>query len=86
MGCIIGNYSLLYIHWSMDGLTYICPWYSQHAPSPPLLYFIIIYVDGPCLWNIKMTMMGAIRETKQSEKLGALLTDNNHNTRFEIAF
>ena len=49
----------------MDGLTYICPWYSQHAPSPPLLYFIIIYVDAPCLWNIKMTMMGTIQETKQ---------------------
>ena len=64
---------ILYAHWSMDGLTYICPWYSQHAPSPPLLYFNIIYVDAPCLWNIKMTMTGTkmyrltgiIRETKQ---------------------
>ena len=55
----------LYIHWSMDGFTYICPWYSQHAPSPPLLYFIISYVDAPCLWNIKMTMTGTIPETKQ---------------------
>ena len=25
-----------------------------------LLYFIIIYVDAPCLWNIKMTMTGTI--------------------------
>ena len=49
----------------MDGPTYICPWYIQHAPSPPLLYFIISYFDAPCLWNIKMTMTGTIQETKQ---------------------
>ena len=54
-----------YTHLSMNGITYICPWYSQHAPSLPLLYFIICYVDAPCLWNIKMTMMGTILETKQ---------------------
>ena len=68
----------------MDGLTYICPWYSQHAPSPPLLYFIISYVDtsyAPCLWNTKMTMKGTIQETKQ-RLLGGLLTNNNHHTRF----
>ena len=45
----------------MDGPTYICPWYSQHALSPPLLYFIISYIDAPCLWNIKMAMTGTIR-------------------------
>ena len=54
-----------YIHWSMDGLTYICPWYSQHAPSPPLLFVIISYVDAPCLCNIKIAMTGTIGETKQ---------------------
>ena len=32
---------------------------------PHLLYFILSYVDANCLWNIKMTMTGAIRETKQ---------------------
>ena len=55
-----------YIHWSMDGLTYIYPRYSQHALSPHLLYFTISYVDAPCLWNIKMTMTGTIREKKQN--------------------
>ena len=54
----------LYIHWSMDDLTYICPRYSQHASSPPLLYFIISYVDALCLGIIKMTMTGTVRETK----------------------
>ena len=41
----------LYTHRATNGITYICPWYSHHAP--PLLYFIISYVDAPCLWNIK---------------------------------
>ena len=85
MGCIVGNYSILYTHWSMDGDTYICPWYSQYAPSPPLLYFIISYVDAPCLWNIKWPWR--VQCEKQSKRLlGALLTNNNNNTRSEIAF
>ena len=28
---------------------YIYPWYSEHALSPPLLYFIINYIDAPSL-------------------------------------
>ena len=31
----------------------------------PLLYYIISYVNAPCLWNIKMSMMGTILEIKQ---------------------
>ena len=51
-----------YIHRPTNGITYIC----QHAPSSPLLYFIISYVDAPWLWNIKITMTGTILETKQT--------------------
>ena len=50
-----------------------------------LLYFIISYVDAPRLWNIKMTMTGTILEINK-RLLGALLINNNHNTRFEIEF
>ena len=76
----------LYTHWSTDDPTYICPWYSQHAPSPDLHYFIISYVDAPFLWNITMTMTGIQPEKQIKRLLGALLTNKNHNTRFEIAF
>ena len=54
-----------YTHRETNGITYICPWYSQHAPSSPRLYFIISYVDATCLWNIKMTITGTILDAKQ---------------------
>ena len=65
MGCIL-EYNSIFIHTPVNEWhTYICPWYSQHAPSSPRLYLIISYVDAPCLWNIKMTMTGTILEAKQ---------------------
>ena len=68
--CLHNNEDQLFTFYTYTGQwmasqTYICPWYSEHAPSPPLLYFFISYVDAPCLSNIKMNMTGTIREPKQ---------------------
>ena len=39
----------------MNGITYICPWYSQHAPYPPLLYLSLVTPISLSL-EPKMTM------------------------------
>ena len=53
MGCIMDNFSN-FIHTPVNEWHHIYLSLVQSACSvPPLLYFIISYVDAPYLWNIK---------------------------------
>ena len=64
MDCIMDNYSN-FIHTPVKECHHIYLSLVQSACSVPhLLYFIISYVDAPCLWNIKMAMTGTILEIK----------------------
>ena len=65
MHCVLINYTISK-HTLVNGFPpYNSPGYSQYSLPPPLLSFISSFVAAPCLWNIKMTMTGTIRETKQ---------------------
>ena len=37
----------------MNDITYICPWFSQHAPSLPCFTLLLVTLMLPsCLWDI----------------------------------
>ena len=69
----------------MNGIAGIRIWYSQHAPFLPCFTLLLVPLV-PLSLEHKMTMTSATLELKQTRLLWAMLTNNNHNSSFAIAF